>query len=278
VGSGARVSVLLPVRDGERHLQEALDSVLGQTLEDFELVVVDDGSRDGTPAMLARCRDPRVRVVRQERLGLVAALNRAIEESGAPYLARMDADDVSLPRRLALQIELLERTPEAALVVPAVDVIDADGAERGCILPPPDHDAFMRRLLLRNPITHGAVMLRASALRQVGGYRMGYGANEDYDLWRRLVREWRFAAVPDVLYRHRLLASAVTSTAIEQRQQARERLRDELWREPALRRVAAAESDPVEARALAREALRRGRLPLAARILAGYAWRRRASS
>src|ERR687887_2921944 len=98
--SAPRVSVLLPVRDGAPFLREALDSVLAQTLTDFELVVVDDGSEDETPAILEAVGDERLRVLRQERLGLVAALNRAVAEARAPLLARMDAHDVSLPERL----------------------------------------------------------------------------------------------------------------------------------------------------------------------------------
>src|SRR5207302_689224 len=119
---GARplISVLLPVRDGARYLREALASVLAQTLADFELLVVDDGSEDETPAILAGVADGRLRAIRQDRLGLVAALNRGIEEARAPLLARMDADDVSLPERLERQAAYLDARPEVALVVPGV--------------------------------------------------------------------------------------------------------------------------------------------------------------
>ena len=125
--SAPRVSVLLPVRDGARFLREALDSVLAQTLADFELLVVDDGSTDETPEILASVGDERLRVLRQEPAGLVAALERGIGEARAPYLARMDADDVSLPCRLERQVAFLDEQSQVALVVPGVESIDEAG-------------------------------------------------------------------------------------------------------------------------------------------------------
>jgi glycosyltransferase involved in cell wall biosynthesis len=281
--SGPRVSVLLPVRDGERYLREALDSVLAQTLGDFELVVVDDGSRDGTSAILEGYRDARMRVIRQERLGLVAALRRGLEACQAPYLARMDADDVALPRRLERQVELLDGLPRAALVVPGVAVVDAHGQELERIVLPSHHDGLVRRLLLRNSITHGAVALRRRAVDDVGGYRDDYGANEDYDLWRRLARHWELRAIDEVLYRYRRHPEAVTRSGVDERVASRERLRDELWQDPKLLRHLRADPDRVEARAMVAEAVRRRRPLLCARLVADGAAqiarpRRRASS
>src|SRR5438270_5801548 len=119
-----RVSVGLPVHNGMRFLREALESVLRQTLGDFELLVVDDGSTDDTPEVLASVRDGRLRVLRQEHEGLVAALNRGADEARAPYLARMDADDVSLPRRLERQIALLAADESVGIVGCGVETID----------------------------------------------------------------------------------------------------------------------------------------------------------
>ena len=255
--------MVLPVRNGERFLSEAIESVLEQA---DELIVVDDGSTDRSAAIAARLG---VTLLQQEQLGLVAALTRGTAESTAPYVARMDADDVSLPGRLERQVAALEARPRAGFVVPGVEVIDEAGIPIGQIVLPEDDPSLRRRLLLRNPFTHGSVVIRRAALDSVEGYRTDYGANEDYDLWRQLARKWELAALPEVLYRYRRHGQATTATD-PKRVAQRERLRDELWREPALTRALWGEREYVEARALVREALRRRRPLAAARVGFGY--------
>jgi glycosyltransferase involved in cell wall biosynthesis len=275
------VSVVLPVRDGEPFLREALESVLRQTHADLEIVVVDDGSTDGTAETLAAVRDPRLRVFRQPADGLVSALRRGLAESRGALVARMDADDVAEPRRIERQVELLDRRPRVGMAATWVAVIDERGRElRREVLPSDDRD-LSRRLLLRNPFQHGSVVVRREALEAAGGYRDDYGANEDYDLWRRIAASWELACVPEVLYRYRVHSGAVTQTAGE-RVAARERLRTELWRAygsgrydvgGTVARARAAEPEvrsglEADQRALAREALRRRRLRIAAKALA----------
>jgi glycosyltransferase involved in cell wall biosynthesis len=275
------VSVVLPVHDGERFLAEAVESILAQTLQDLELIVVDDGSTDGTQRVLAGFADERLRIVAEQHRGLVHALGVGIAEARAPYVARMDADDVSEPRRLERQVELLERRPDVGMAATWVVVIDESGRELSRRVLPSAHEDLVRRLLLRNPFQHGSVLLRRDALEEAGGYRGDYGANEDYDLWRRLARSWELACVPEVLYRYRLHAAAVTRTDPE-RVVRRERLRDELWRaydprrydvRATVARARAAAPDVrrglvADQRALAREALQRRRPAMAAKALA----------
>jgi glycosyltransferase involved in cell wall biosynthesis len=275
------VSVVLPVRDGERFLREAIESILRQTYADLELVVVDDGSTDGTVEVLESFRDDRLRLFWQEPLGLVVALQRGVAEARAAFVARMDADDVSEPERLERQVELLRLRPRAGMVATWVAVIDEEGRELRREVLPPEPEDLARRLLLRNPFQHGSVLMRRDAVEEVGGYRADYGANEDYDLWRRLARSWELACVPEVLYRYRVHAGAVTQTDPERVAQ-RERLRDQLWRDYDARaydvrgtiaRARAAEQAVraglvADQRALAREALRRRRPRMAAKALA----------
>lgn len=208
---GPRVSVLLPVRNGARHLPECIRSLRAQTLADVEHVVVDDGSTDATPDLLeswAR-QDPRVRVVRQEPAGLVTALERARALARAPLLARMDHDDVALPGRLAAQLDLLEGRPDLVLCGCGVRCVPrdrlTDGARRyeRWLNGLEDAAAIERDLFVECPVAHPTFMVRAAAVDAVGGYR-DRGWPEDYDL---LLRLWeaggRFAKVPDVLLRWR---------------------------------------------------------------------------
>jgi hypothetical protein len=156
-----RISVLMPVRDGARWLGEAIVSIEKQTLGDFELIIVDDGSTDATPQILAaRAQaDARIRAVRQERLGLVAALNRALSEASGELIARLDADDISLPQRLACQSAYLDSHPQTGLVGTWADTIDEAGAVTGALQPPAVDVAAL--LMRTNPFVHSSVMLMA---------------------------------------------------------------------------------------------------------------------
>jgi cellulose synthase/poly-beta-1,6-N-acetylglucosamine synthase-like glycosyltransferase len=203
-----RISVLLPVRDAADTVAEAVESVLGQTLDALELVVVDDGSRDGTAEILrglART-DPRVVLVETPPRGLVPALRAAAARARAPFLARMDADDRSHPRRLARQLAWLERRPELGAVGCLVRTISdprctADGWERyERWLNGRRTAAEIRRdLFVESPLAHPSVTLRREAYEGVGGYR-AFDGPEDYDLWLRLAAAgWDLAKVPAVL-------------------------------------------------------------------------------
>lgn len=235
------VSVLLPVRDGARYLEGALASIRSQTLRDWELVAVDDGSTDATSAILARAADddPRIRVIRQEPLGLVCALQRAVGEARAPYLARMDADDESMPQRLERQLAVFESDEDVVLVGGSFHVIEETGrlvrTEPGLVHP----DDLCRELFVRNPFAHGSVMLRRSAMVAAGGYRFEHPAAEDYDLWRRLAMIGNLRNLPEVVYRWRLNPRGVTRLQAERQRLSGSAVRDSLWtraRPPALDR------------------------------------------
>ncbi|HSH75733.1 MAG TPA: glycosyltransferase family 2 protein, partial [Longimicrobiales bacterium] len=205
------VSVLLPVRNGATHLPEAIASLEAQTLENFEVVAVDDGSTDRTAEILGAwaVRDSRVRVLHQAAAGIVAALERARSAARAPYLARMDADDVCDRSRLAEQRALMEREP--ALVACGCGVAYfpqesvRDGARRyeewmnASVTP----DQIARDIFVECPLAHPSFFIRASALERVGGYR-DQDWPEDYDLVLRLwASGGRFGKVPQLLLRWR---------------------------------------------------------------------------
>jgi glycosyltransferase involved in cell wall biosynthesis len=205
------VSVLVPVRDGAATLAEALDSLQAQTLGDFEAIVVDDGSRDGSVAV-AECferADPRFMVVRRERLGLVAALERGRSLARAPYLARMDADDVALPGRLAAQVAALEEDSRLAACGGRVELFPRgavrDGMRRyeawvNALVTP---ELAARDVFVECPLPHPTLVARREAIEAAGGYR-DRGWPEDYDL---LLRLWAgglaFRNVPEIVLRWR---------------------------------------------------------------------------
>jgi glycosyltransferase involved in cell wall biosynthesis len=188
-----RVTVLLPVRDALPTLGDCLRSLTAQTLEDHEVVAVDDGSRDGSAELLeAYARtEPRLRVLRTEARGVVAALNTALGEARAPLVARMDADDVAHRERLARQAERLSTDPGVDVLGCRVRLLAERGARnRGmrayvawlnALL---DHEAITRDLFVESPLAHPSVMMRTAALLALGGYR-AFDGPEDYDLWLR---------------------------------------------------------------------------------------------
>ncbi len=200
------LTVILPVRDAERTLGEALAGLLAEPLSDMEIVAIDDGSLDGSWAVLeAASRDARVRVLRQSRRGLVAALNRGLEEARGEFVGRMDADDVSLPDRLAAQVAFLREHHDVDLVATRCRVFRDDGpAGEGMrhwaawSNRLASHEAIVRERFVESPFAHPAVVARRDAVRSAGGYRDG-DFPEDYELWLRLLaRGARFARLPRV--------------------------------------------------------------------------------
>jgi glycosyltransferase involved in cell wall biosynthesis len=222
-----RVSVLLAVRDGAAHVGEAVGSVLHQTLADLELIVIDDGSRDATPAVLAGVSDPRLRVVRQAPAGLTRSLNSALALARAPLIARLDADDFSRPERLARQTAFLAEREAVGVLGTAALEIDEAGLPVRTVVPPATDADVRRTLIRRNPLVHSSVMVRRRLLEEVGGYDERIPVAQDYDLWLRLVPRTRFANLVEPLVVRRLLPGRVSLAREPERLRAELRAR---WR------------------------------------------------
>jgi glycosyltransferase involved in cell wall biosynthesis len=209
--SAPLVSVVLPVYDSETWLEESIASVLGQSLRDLELILIDDGSTDGSPRIIegwARC-DGRVRVERHStNLGLIPALNHGLEAAHGRFVARMDADDVCHPDRLAREVEFLEAHPEIFLVGTDTVLIDARGREFDRTWRETAPDRLATLLPRRNEITHPTILFRRDpALR----YREKMLFTEDYDLYLRLLtRGERLANLPLPLLRYRRHAESIS--------------------------------------------------------------------
>jgi glycosyltransferase involved in cell wall biosynthesis len=190
-----KISIITTVYNGMPHLPETVDSVLGQTLDDFEYVIVDDGSVDGTPQYLASIEDDRVRVVSLPRSGRGVALNAGVRESTAELIAIIDADDVCSVRRLEMQYAWM-RGHEDLDVISCVCTLEqgelnAHTSDRDDVVP-----VQPRQLIRRTPIAHSGVIMRREAIESVGGYDEARKNLFDYDLWLRLAAHgYRFGKV-----------------------------------------------------------------------------------
>lgn len=195
----------MPAFNDGRFIREAIDSILAQTFGDFELLIIDDGSTDDTPAILAAISDPRLRVVRNdENRGLVFTLNLGIEQSRGRYIARMDADDIAEPHRLAAQYAFLEEHAEISIAGSSRTLIDEAGRYVATAAAVPDDAGIRWKCLLGNPFAHPTVMMRRDLLlRHNLRYRDAYRA-EDYDLWPRLLAVTQGANLAEPLVRYRL--------------------------------------------------------------------------
>ena len=210
----AKVSILLPVYNGEQFLKGAIESILSQTFTDFEFIIMDDGSTDGTSAILDHYQrlDDRIHIHHHEHQGLIASLNRGCHIARGKYLARMDADDVSVSERLDRQVEHLETHPEIGVLGCGVQVIDGDGKKILTFQFPAEHGVLRFRLCFYNALTfaHPAVMMRRELLKRVGGYNPDMVHSEDYELWSRLCGLTRLSNLRDVLFYLRKHESNVT--------------------------------------------------------------------
>lgn len=201
------VSVLLAVLNGERWLQETLDALSAQTFGDFEVVAVDNGSTDRTPAILAAhaSRDPRFRIDRWEERGVASAVNRAHALSRAPLVARMDGDDVAAPTLLEREVAVMGRDPDLVLLGVWAMLIDGEGRTLGPQRQVAGHAEIVAQFAKSQcPITASGTIMRRWAVDRVGGYRRAFTTAEDYDLWYRLSEVGRVANIPEILVRYRI--------------------------------------------------------------------------
>ena len=197
------VSVLMPVYNGEPYLREAVESILNQSFTDFEFIIIDDGSTDKTPEILKSYADPRLVVVNQANIGVTQSLNKAINMARGQYIARMDADDISLPKRLQMQVEFLEKHPTVGLVGTSVIHFDEDGKMIMEKLLLTESAWIKEALLSENQLCHGSVMFRRECIEKVGGYREEFKHIEDYDLWLRIAEHYEVANLAAPLYKWR---------------------------------------------------------------------------
>ena len=201
-----KLSVVMSVYNGEAFVADAMTCILDQTYRDFEFIVINDGSTDGSLAILSEfaAKDTRVRIIDQANTGLTIALRRGIDEARGEYIARMDVDDVSLPTRFAKQMALFERHPEFVAVTTDVEHFLEDGSFYALAQLRRDTRLLPLLLVFSNVIGgHGQMMFRRDAYLEAGGYNPEYRYAQDGELWIRLADLGPFGIVPETLYRYR---------------------------------------------------------------------------
>lgn len=227
-GGVPTISVVLPVFNGGHFLEKAVRSILLQTLHNFELLVIDDGSTDDTPQILRelKSQDSRVIVVSRGNRGLVATLNEGVQMARGAWIARMDADDIAEPNRFDRQLQWLEHT--------GADICGSwvrffGGSDRRVLRHPQSDDAVKAELLFGAPFAHPTVMMRAALAKELH-YDPAWEKCEDYDLWERAARAgWRMTNVPVVLLRYRQHESQISNAFSIYQQQLSQKIRRRYW-------------------------------------------------
>lgn len=207
----------MPVFNSRRYISLAVESILAQTFRDFEFIIIDDGSSDGTGDILRQyaARDPRIILIHQHNQGVSAAANRGLAIARGEFLARMDHDDIALPQRLQRQVDFLRQHPECVAVGAQVLMIDCDEFPIRIPLAPQTHEQIEAAFTHEWAIFHPTLMARTAVMREVGGYSLEYTAIEDLDLFIKLAERGRLANLPEVLLKYRQHIRSVCYTQYE---------------------------------------------------------------
>jgi len=196
----------MPVYNGEKYLAEAIDSILGQTFADFEFIIVDDGSQDGSAEIIRKYlqRDGRVRLIQLEtNCGQASAQNRAIAETRGEFIALMDCDDVSLPERLRLKLDFLQSHPEVGLLGVRAQLVDQDLRHISVKDYPLRHAEIVLRLLMLDAAMCGAAMMRREVWEEAGPFERWPMSTQDTEFYTRAISKTRCANLPERLYLYR---------------------------------------------------------------------------
>ena len=201
----------MSVYNGEKYLAESIESILAQTYKDFECIIVNNASTDGSLSIMQEYakKDPRIRLASEEKKGLVYALNTGLHLAQGTYIARMDADDSAYADRFEKQLKFME-DQNIALCGSWANIIDEHGTITGSIDDLPRAQRIRMFALLHNPFIHPSVMVRKDILQKVGGYKPFFKHIEDYELWTRIVFKYKTDNIQEPLLRYRVHGSQIT--------------------------------------------------------------------
>ena len=197
-----KISVIMSVYNAEKHLRNAIESILDQTFKDFEFIIINDGSTDESLEIIKSYHDSRIRLIEQDNQGLTISLNTGIKASQGQYIARMDADDVSLPDRFRLQVTFLDSNPDHGLLGTTFFVIDDQSHIKHVVPVMLNNTEIRQELLHRTPFAHGCIMIRKADLNKLDlpSYNIEFRVAQDYELWSRLAQVTKLANLEKALY------------------------------------------------------------------------------
>ncbi len=212
--SSSPITVLLPVYNGAADVVQAVNSILAQTFTNFQLLIINDGSKDNSAEILDGLSDPRIRLIHQNNLGLAATLNKGMQLAAGKYIARQDQDDLSHPQRLEKQFVYMESHPDCILLGTAAEIWVANTPTDRVHQHPVDHGTLSFDLLFNNPFVHSSVMLRKDEVVAAGGYSTDRERQppEDYELWSRLSRVGQVANLSERLLVYREVPQSMSRT------------------------------------------------------------------
>lgn len=228
LASRPTISVILPVYNAERYVAQAVESILNQTFRDFELILIDDGSTDGSLEILRRYaeRDSRIVLINRENRGLVTSLNEGIDLARGQWIARMDADDISLPQRFERQLQWLIQT--GADICGSWARLFGTASQR-TIKHPQSDEAIRMELLFGAPFAHPTVVMKTDHARKLH-YDKAWETCEDYDLWERAARNgWKMANVPETLLLYRQHAAQISTASLPRQLKLAQQIRRRYW-------------------------------------------------
>lgn len=219
-----KISVILPVYNASLFLKKAIDSIINQTYTDWELIIVNDGSTDNSEDIIVNYSDNRIKYSRNEtNSGLITTLNKAITLCSGKYIARMDADDISLPSRFESQLSFLERNTEYAMCGTFARIIDQEDKITGKIVHVTDNDYLKVNMLFSVPFVHPSIMIRKDIL-ETELFDKEYLHAEDFDLWTRIARKHKVANIPDFLLKYRWHNSNVSVTNSKKQEEVKNQI------------------------------------------------------
>jgi len=209
-----KLSVVLPVYNAEKFVAKAIQSVLDQTYKDFELIIINDGSKDSSLEIIQSFKDPRIRVIDQENQGLAKTLNIGLGLAKGDYIARMDADDICLKHRFQEQITYLKKHPDIGLLGTAVEIIDENDKHLSYHAPYIGHDKLVQFMNEKgNPFKHPTVMFKREIALRCGGFNEQIGKYfEDYFLWNLIAEKAKVENLPKVLLKYRMSSGSIMSS------------------------------------------------------------------